>query len=145
MAGDRSAAKIEAVQDIRFRTSTVSNGVVSTDFKTVSAGIILNVQPTINAEDRITLKITPESSFPTQESTEAGPIIRTRNAQTTVVVRDGDTLVIGGLIDDQDTKGVTKVPLLGDIPIIGAFFRSNTTRKIRNELLVFVTPRIIRD
>jgi len=139
------AAKIEAVQDIRFRTSTVSNGVVSTDFKTVSAGIILNVTPTINAEDRITLRITPESSFPTQESTEAGPIIRTRTAQTTVVIKDGDTLVIGGLIDDQDTKGVTKVPILGDIPILGVFFRSNTSRKIRNELLIFVTPRIVRD
>jgi type IV pilus assembly protein PilQ len=139
------SAKIEAVQDIRFRTSTVSNGVVSTDFKTVSAGIILNVTPTINAEDRITLRITPESSFPTQESTEAGPIIRTRTAQTTVVIKDGDTLVIGGLIDDQDSKGVSKVPILGDIPILGAFFRSQTNRKIRNELLVFVTPRIVRD
>lgn len=138
-------AKIAAVQDIRFRTSTVSNGTVSNAFQTVSAGIILTVTPTINAEDRITLKITPESSFPTQESTDAGPIIRTRTAQTTVIIKDGDTLVIGGLIDDQDTKGVSKVPLLGDIPIIGAFFRSTTTRKIRNELLVFVTPRIVRD
>ncbi len=139
------AAKIQAVQDIRFRTTTVSNGVVTSDFKTVSAGIILTVTPTINAEDRITLKINPESSFPTQESTEAGPIIRTRTAQTTVVVRDGDTLVIGGMIDDQDTKGVSKVPLLGDIPILGVFFRSTTTRKTRNELLVFVTPRIVRE
>lgn len=139
-------AKIEAVQDIPFRTSTVSgSGVVSNSFKTVSAGIILTVTPTINAENRITLKIKPESSFPTQESTEAGPIIRSRNAQTTVIVKDGDTLVIGGLIDDSDTKGVTKVPLLGDIPIIGIFFRSTTERKQRNELLVFVTPRIIKD
>lgn len=138
-------AKIEAVQDIRFRKSTVSNGVVTSDFETVSAGIILTVTPTVNAEDRITLKIQPESSFPTQQSTEAGPIIRTRTAQTTVVVKDGDTLVIGGLIDDQDSQGVSKVPLLGDIPIIGVFFRSQTNRKIRNELLVFVTPRIVRD
>src|SRR5438105_12691199 len=52
----------------------------------------------------------------------------------TTLFRSGDTLVIGGLIDDQDTKGVSKVPLLGDIPIIGIFFRSNTNRKIRNEL-----------
>jgi len=139
------AARIEAVQDIRFRTSTVSNGVVSSDFKTVSAGIILSVTPTINAQENVTLKIKPESSFPTQESTEAGPIIRTRTAETTVIIKDGDTLVIGGLIDDQDTKGVSKVPILGDIPIIGVFFRSNTNKKIRNELLVFVTPRIVRD
>ena len=139
------SARIQAVQDIRFQTSTVSNGVVTSDFKTVSAGIILTVTPTINAEDRVTLKINPESSFPTADSTGAGPIIRTRSAQTTVVIKDGDTLVIGGLIDDEDSKGVSKVPLLGDIPIIGAFFRSTTTSKIRNELLVFVTPRIVRD
>jgi type IV pilus assembly protein PilQ len=139
------SARIQAVQDIRFRTSTVSNGVVTSDFKTVSAGIILTVTPTINAEDRVTLKINPESSFPTADSTEAGPIIRTRTAQTTVVIKDGDTLVIGGLIDDQDSKGVSKVPLLGDIPIIGAFFRSTLASKTRNELLIFVTPRIVRD
>lgn len=139
-------AKIEAVQEIPFRTSTVSGtGVVSNSFTNVPAGIILTVKPTINAEDRITLKINPESSFPTQEETEAGPIIRSRVAETTVIIKDGDTLVIGGLIDDQDTVGVNKVPLLGDIPILGIFFRSNTSRKVRNELLVFVTPRIIRE
>lgn len=139
-------AKIEAVQEIPFRTSVVSgNGQVSNSFENVPAGIILDVTPTINAEDRITLKIKPESSFPTQEETEAGPVIRSRTAETTVIVKDGDTLVIGGLIDDQDTEGVSKVPLLGDIPIIGIFFRNNTNRKIRNELLIFVTPRIIRD
>jgi type IV pilus assembly protein PilQ len=138
-------AKIQAVQDIRFRTTTTVNSATTTDFKVVSAGIILTVTPIINAEDRITLKIQPESSFPTQESLEGAPIIRTRTAQTTVIVKDGDTLVIGGLIDDSDTKNVTKVPLLGDIPIIGAFFKSNTNRKVRNELLVFVTPRIVRE
>jgi type II secretory pathway component GspD/PulD (secretin) len=138
-------ASIEAVQDIRFQTSSVSNGVVTSDFRNVSAGIKLQVTPTVNAEDRITLKINPESSFPTQDSTQAGPIIRTRTASTTVIVKDGDTLVIGGLIDDHDSKGITKVPVLGDIPIIGLFFRSNTSTKLRNELLVFVTPRIVRD
>lgn len=139
-------ARIQAVQDIPFRTAAVSaSGAVAESFTTVSAGIILAVTPTINAEDKITLKIAPESSFPTADSTPAGPIIRTRKAETTVIVKDGDTLVIGGLIDDQDSKGVSKVPLLGDIPIIGIFFRSNTSRKIRNELLIFVTPRIIRE
>lgn len=139
-------AKIEAVQNIPFRTSTVSGtGVVSNSFTNVDAGIKLTVTPTINAEDRITLRINPESSFQTTESTEAGPIIRTRTAQTTVIVKDGDTLVIGGLIDDQDQQAVNKVPLLGDIPIIGVFFRSNVNRKTRNELLVFVTPRIVRE
>jgi len=139
-------AKIEAVQDIRFRTATVSgNGTVSESFTVVSAGIKLKVTPTINAEDQITLQIKPESSFPTSQEVGAGPVIRTRTAETTVIVKDGETLVIGGLIDDTDSQSVTKVPLLGDIPIIGVFFRSNNNSKIRNELLVFVTPRIIRE
>ncbi|OVE77254.1 hypothetical protein BVX98_03190 [bacterium F11] len=139
-------ARIEAVQDIPFRTATVSaSGAVAESFTNVSAGIILDVTPTINADERITLVIKPESSFPTQESTDAGPIIRTRSAQTTVIIKDGETLVIGGLIDDTDTTGENKVPILGDIPIIGMFFRNQTDRKIRNELLVFVTPRIIKD
>jgi type IV pilus assembly protein PilQ len=142
-------AKIEAVQDIPFRTAVVSaNGAVTQSFTTVSAGIILTVTPTINAEDRISLKVMPESSFPIADSTEqggAGPTISTRRAQTTVTIKDGETLVIGGLISDQDTKAVSKVPILGDIPIIGVFFRSQSNRKIRNELLVFVTPRIIRE
>jgi type II secretory pathway component GspD/PulD (secretin) len=139
-------ARIEAVQDIPFRTAVVSaNGAVTESFQLVSAGIILTVTPTINAEDRITLRVQPESSFPTSDTTPAGPVISTRKAQTTVSIKDGETLVIGGLISDQDTKAVQKVPILGDIPIIGVFFRNNTTRKIRNELLVFVTPRIIRE
>ncbi len=139
-------AKIEAVQDIRFRTSTVTGtGVVSNSFTLVSAGIKLNVTPTINAEDQITLQIKPESSFPTEEEVGAGPIIRTRTAETTVIVKDGETLAIGGMIDDRDTEAVRKVPLLGDIPILGVFFRNNTNSKQRNELLVFVTPRIIRE
>lgn len=139
-------ATIQATQDIPFLTSTVSGtGVVSNSFEMVNAGIMLEVTPTINAEDRVTLDIQPTSSFPTAESSAAGPIIRTRNAKTTVIIKNGETLVIGGLIDDQDTKGISKVPILGDIPIIGVFFRSQTDRKIRNELLVFVTPRIIQD
>lgn len=139
-------AKIEAVQDIPFETAVISpTGSLTDSFQFVSAGIILTVTPTINAEDRITLRVQPESSFPTADSTEAGPVIATRKAQTTVSIKDGDTLVIGGLINDEDTKGVAKVPILGDIPIIGVFFRNSTTRKIRRELLVFVTPRIIRE
>ncbi len=139
-------ARIEAVQDIPFETAVVSaNGAVTRSFQLVSAGIILTVTPTINAEDRITLRVAPESSFPTDDSTPAGPVISTRKAQTTVSIKDGETLVIGGLISDTDSKGVSKVPLLGDIPIIGVFFRNTTTRKQRNELLIFVTPRIIRE
>ena len=74
-----------------------------------------------------------------------GLVTEGTGALMTLIGEATKLLVIGGLIDDQDSKGVSKVPVLGDIPIIGVFFRSKTSRKTRNELLVFVTPRIIRD
>lgn len=138
-------AKIEATDDIPFNTQTISNGTVSNAITMINAGIKLNVTPTINAENRITLIVKPEASFPDYTRSDTTPTIRKRQAQTTVVVKDGDTLVIGGLISDDDQKTVAKIPLLGDIPIIGIFFRQTHTSKRRNELLVFVTPRIIRD
>lgn len=137
-------AKIQVGTDIPFSITTISNGVVTQSFQMVSAGILLTVTPTINADDNIRIKIKPEVSIP-GNVTAAGPEIRTRNAETEVIVKSGETLVIGGLIDEQDRKSISKVPLLGDIPVLGAFFRSTSTGKNRTELLIFVTPNIVRD
>ena len=71
-------------------------------------------------------------------------MIDTRTIQTNISVRDGETVVIGGLIQTRDDERRTKVPLLGDIPIIGAAFRSNQVSQTKTELLVILTPRVIR-
>ncbi|MBD3272395.1 MAG: hypothetical protein GF384_07665, partial [Elusimicrobia bacterium] len=71
--------------------------------------------------------------------------INTRYAETTVLIKNNETLVIGGFIEENKTDGVNKVPLLGDIPILGQFFRSNLNRNSRRELLVFITPKIVRN
>ena len=71
------------------------------------------------------------------------PGVDTRSADTNVIVRDGETIVIGGLIHDTQSEAVYKVPLLGDIPIIGYLFRKKSMSRTRMELIIFVTPRII--
>jgi type IV pilus assembly protein PilQ len=137
-------AKIQSVQRIPYSTVT-QNGTSTTQSITyIDAGVILTVTPTINADDRIRLRVKPEVSIP-KSTAGIAPTVDTRNAETEVVIRDGETLVIGGLITDLVSKDVSKVPLLGDLPLIGTFFRSTTDKKNRLELLVFITPRIIRD
>jgi type IV pilus assembly protein PilQ len=139
-------AKIEADEQIPFPVTTVTGtGVSQQSFQFVSAGIILTVTPTANAEDQVTLKVNPVVSFPIAGLTAVGPTIKTRSAQTTVIVNDGQTLVVGGLIDQTDTNNIQKVPFFGDIPVLGAFFKHSFKEKNRTELLVFVTPHIVKD
>jgi len=73
------------------------------------------------------------------------PITASREADTTLVLKDGETFAIGGLIRDEDIKILTKVPLLGDLPLIGWLFKNNTTSTAKTELLVFITPRVMNE
>lgn len=130
---------------IRTTTRSATDSYSSVVYKMV--GIELTVTPTINVDKHITLKVRPEVSLPdTANITPEGDVpINTRYAETTVLIKNNETLVIGGFIEESKTEGIDKVPLLGDIPILGQFFRSNTNRKSRRELLVFITPKIIED
>ncbi|OGS53568.1 MAG: hypothetical protein A3J79_07295 [Elusimicrobia bacterium RIFOXYB2_FULL_62_6] len=126
---------------------TTTNGVAATTYKTtyVTTGIILKVTPTINSDGRITMKINPSVSQPSTASGSVAPAVDTRSTDTNVIVRDGETIVIGGLIHDSQSDAVYKVPLFGDIPLIGALFRKKSTSRSRMELLIFVTPKIMED
>ena len=143
-------ANINVITQYPYTTSNAtSNGVVSQQVTYVPLGIQLTVTPTINADGRITLNINPNVSqpsatAPTSASTGA-PGIDSRAAQTTVLVKDGETIVIGGLISDSTSNQDNKVPILGDIPILGWLFRSKTVAHTRSELLIFVTPQIMPD
>ena len=105
--------------------------------------------PSWSRSGRVTLQIQPTvsqpSSFAASAGTTGAPAVDTRTAQTTVLVRDGETIVIGGLIQDTDSTTTAKVPLFGDIPLIGFLFRSKHSTRQRQELLVFVTPKILTD
>ena len=111
-------------------------------------GVLLNVKPTINPDGYITLKIKPEISDKVDEVTfeqSAVPVISTQTAEATVMVKDGDTLVIGGLLKDKTVTTRTKVPLLGDIPVLGLLFTHKSEEVIKNDLMIFITPHIVGD
>ncbi len=142
-------ANINITTQIPYTTTEVSasNPPVSTTKVTyLTTGIILKVTPTINPDGRISMKINPSISQPSATITPVAggaPGIDTRSADTSVIVRDGETIVIGGLISDTQSEAVFKVPILGDIPILGYLFKKKSMSRQRMELLIFVTPKVI--
>jgi type IV pilus assembly protein PilQ len=107
-------------------------------------GITLRVTPHINDQNRITLDMHPEvSDLSSQATVQGGVIINTSEADTRVMVGNGETAVIGGLIRANDEKIKRGVPILKDVPIVGIFFSSTTDIREKRELLIFVTPRIV--
>jgi len=111
----------------------------------VPSGIILKVTPSINSDGRIAMHLNPEVSQASGGTPTTPPNTNTRSTDTNVIVRDGETIVIGGLIRDNQSDTVYKVPVLGDIPLLGMLFRKKSVSRNRLELLIFVTPRIIED
>jgi type II secretory pathway component GspD/PulD (secretin) len=107
-------------------------------------GIQLNVVPQISGENKINIIIHPAiTSYTNTVGTNLYPIIITREAETQVLMNDGETIVIGGLIKDYDNTSKLGVPFLSKIPILGLFFRRDTTDTAKIELLVFITARIV--
>lgn len=125
------------------KSEVTAAGVAEKSIEFFEIGIKLTVTPTINAEKRITLKVRPEVTGVQKTGQGLGTTIR--ETETTVLVGDGETMVIGGLIEERDSEVIERVPGLGDIPVIGEFFKHRYQEKTRSELLVFLTPRIIED
>ena len=111
-------------------------------------GVQLKITPVVERQGYIDLKVNPEvSSFDWENALLVNgwkiPAFKTRRAEGHLILADGSTMVLGGLIQSEDTKVIDKIPLLGDIPIIGALFRSEKFQRQETELLIFVTPRIV--
>lgn len=107
-------------------------------------GISLEVTPYINSENRITMDLKPEVSDLSSQATVQGGIVFTNtSADTRVMVNDGETAVIGGLIRTSETRFTQGVPILRSLPLLGALFRSTDTRKEDRELLIFVSPKVV--
>lgn len=117
-------------------------------------GIGLTVTPTVLSRERIALKVAPEASeldysngiplVTSADNVTVIPALRTRRADTTIELGDGESFVISGLVSRQTKALVNKVPMLGDLPIIGAFFRSVDYKQEDTELVIVVTPRLVR-
>lgn len=142
---NNQAARIQIGSKIPFKTTTVTGTGIATESITfVDVGFIINVTPTINVDNRIRLKVKPEVSE-VADARVSPPTIDTTVAETEVMIKDGETLVIGGLVSEKMVESASKVPLLGDLPVLGVFFRSTSKDKKRKEILVFVTARVVPD
>jgi general secretion pathway protein D len=105
----------------------------------------LTVKPQINESDFIRMVITEQTEEIASSDPVLGPTTSKRSAKTTVVAKDQETVVIGGIMQDRSIESVSKVPILGDLPILGHLFRETTRRKTKTNLLLFLTPYIIKD
>ncbi|MFH1715464.1 MAG: secretin N-terminal domain-containing protein [Elusimicrobiota bacterium] len=142
---NNKTAHILIGEKVPYVTSTIVPGTGTTQETTfVDIGIQLEVTPTINADDRIILKVHPEVSTLRALNPE-GPRIATREADTTVLIKSGETIAIGGLITDADIQASEQIPILGELPILGYLFKHKTSNKERVELIIFLTPTIVED
>lgn len=144
---DNEEANISIGQEIPIITGATLGNNNSNPFQSIErkdVGIKLTITPQINEGDSVRLTIEQEVSS-IAGATGADIVTNKRQIKTTVLVRSGHTLVLGGLIDDDIQESVQKVPLLGDIPLIGNLFSSKATTKVKRNLMVFIRPTILSD
>jgi len=148
---DNEEAKIVVGQNVPFITGqyaqTGSTSTV-TPFQTIErkdVGVMLRVKPQITEGGTVRLVVYEEVSRVSDTTNPAGIITNTRTLESTVLVEDGQIIVLGGLIQDSQTDGTQKLPFLGDIPVVGALFRYDTRSRSKTNLMVFLRPTIVRN
>jgi len=142
-------AKVEITEDIPYieSTSSIDTGAGGSTTSTesvefITVGVTLTVRPQIGDDNHIRMKITPEvSEAPTRY--EGIPVVKRRKAETTLIVKDGQTIVLGGLIRENVSDTEHRVPILSSIPLIGNLFKSKDKQIVKVELLIFITPHIL--
>ena len=141
ITADKQQASISSGVQIPYQEAS-SSGATSVSF--ASAVLGLDVKPQITPDDRIIMEL--EVTQDTVGAVFNGvPSINTNSISTQVLVDNGETIVLGGIFTTQTTESITKTPFVGDLPYIGRFFRRNTKSDQKQELLIFITPRLIRD
>lgn len=142
LTGDKQTAKIESGQQIPFTTTTGTTS--TTTFQ--DAVLSLEVTPQITPDNRIIMELkVNRDSLDGDTITASGSPINVTELTTTALVADGDTIVLGGIFEQTKSTSESKVPLLGDLPVVGRLFRSSVDIDDRSELLIFITPRILAD
>jgi general secretion pathway protein D len=150
MTTNNVQAQINVSQSIPYITSVQSDsaGNPTYSYSFLSVGVILTIQPRILSNGYVTLDVDQSANelqgYQNVGNTQA-PVVNQREAQSTVSLKDGETIILGGIISKQVTATVNKVPLLGDIPILGNLFRSTSKDTTKTELLVFMTPHVINN
>jgi type IV pilus assembly protein PilQ len=142
ITADQIKAVIEQGEEIPYQAAT-SSGATSVQFK--KASLKLEVTPQITPEGNVILGVDVAKDSRGEETRFAGPIIETKHVNTQVLVENGGTVVIGGIFTQNDRTDVSKVPLLGDVPIVGNLFKNTVRSSEKTELLIFLTPKVVTD
>ncbi len=153
LTSDNQKAEIMVGENVPFKTgqsqsAATGGSSILTTIERKDVGISLKITPQITSEDNVRLEIYQEISNVVESASATsadGPTTSKRSASTTVVIKDHETMVIGGLIRDNVTSGERKVPLLGDIPLLGWLFKYKTSRVEKVNLMIFITPYIINN
>jgi len=148
LASNNQTATITVGQQVPYATGeslTTGQSQTTTEYRDV--GIILEVTPSINPDGLVNMTVRPEISSTTGENVQISenltlPVFATRTSETKVAIRDGQTIVIGGLMQDEIRDTVSKVPLLGDVPLLGNLFKRTIKETDKTELLIFLTPHV---
>lgn len=144
---DNAEASILVGQEVPFVTGSVTQNNAN-PYQTIErreVGVKLRIKPQINIDNTVRMDIVQEVSSIAESAAASDVITNKREIKTKVMVADNGLVVLGGLIGDQTTDSDQRVPLLGDIPGLGRLFRSNATQRVKQNLMVFIRPRIVRD
>ncbi|MGD0472613.1 MAG: hypothetical protein ABSB70_05285 [Candidatus Velthaea sp.] len=139
-------ASLRAGETVNVLTTTGggTGTVATTQIQSFQTGVTLDITPVVNADDYVTVTLHPSVNTEAGISAAGVPNIQTRDTTTTVGLHDGETIVVGGLIEDSDSRLVQKIPFLGDLPVIGRLFQDVGVSHTRNELVVTVMPHILK-
>ena len=143
LTANQVEASIEQGTEIPYQEAS-SSGATTVSFK--KAVLSLKVKPQITPDGRLQLSIEVNKDRPLYENALLNvPPIETKNVKSEVLIENGGTVVIGGIYEEEESTGEDKVPVLGDLPVLGYLFKTQTRVSNRKELLVFITPRIVSD
>ncbi len=144
---DNHEAVINISQEVPYLESTqqTNTGGLLTSYAYKDVGVILTVTPRINKSDTVSLDVNQQINNLIEFTLFNAPVISKREASASVTVKDGQTMIIGGIIEDNKTETINKVPILSSFPLIGKLFQRKEITSGKTELMVFITPRIIRD
>lgn len=141
ITADQVEATIEQGTEIPYQNAT-SSGATAVSFK--KATLSLKVKPQITPDDNVIMNVNVHKDSVGQVTT-SGPSIDTKQITTEVLVSNGGTVVIGGIYTQEERSDTTKVPVLGDLPLVGFLFKQNSKQDNRTELLIFITPKVLKD
>ena len=142
--GNKASINVSETQYFKVATTGITGDTISTRFQPITFGIKLDITPWISLGGQITTEIAPEVSNSDGTSTEGYPNVSSRTMATTVRVNDGETIILGGLIKNNESQFHRKIPILGDIPLLGGLFKYSGKTRSKTNLVVYITPHIIK-